>query len=193
MQEYEKLFSPEESIFYSIWYTMETAAQVGWLLHTQKASLFTWLAVASLQGICILPFLWACIIGCICGQNHSQGQILLLGMQMRPLWKEKGFEFASAGAKSGPCQLSILRCWVLKLQPVQHANQRASKRDWGGCSSTPILFFQDSAIPRWILQQYPPYCIFTLLVPHSFKNLQQSSSLLAENGCRHLAKVFRNI
>lgn len=32
----EKASSPEESIFYSIWYTMETAAQVGWLLHTQK-------------------------------------------------------------------------------------------------------------------------------------------------------------
>lgn len=31
-----KAASPEESIFYSIWYTMETAAQVGWLLHTQK-------------------------------------------------------------------------------------------------------------------------------------------------------------
>lgn len=31
-----KASSPEESIFYNIWYTMETAAQVGWLLHTLK-------------------------------------------------------------------------------------------------------------------------------------------------------------
>lgn len=164
---------PEESIFYSIWYTMETAAEVGWLLHTQKAFLFTWLAVASLQGICILPFLWVCIIICICGQNHLQGQTLLSGIQVQLLWKGTRFGSAPTRAKSSLCQPFIWRYRMLRLQLEQPIDERASEKSLLAQAS-PFLFSVNSATPRWILQQFPPYCIFTLLVPHSKeKNLQQ--------------------
>lgn len=145
---------------------METAAQVGWLLHTQKAFLFTWLVVASLQRICILPFLWVCIIICICGQNHLQGQTLLSGIQVQLLWKGTRFGSASTGAKSRLCQPFIWRYRKLRLQLEQLIDERASEKSLLA-QVFPLLFSVNSATPRRILQQFPPYCIFTLLVPHS--------------------------
>lgn len=98
-----------------------------------------------------------------------------------------------SGSKIWPLPTIYLEMLGIETSACTACKSKGFKKGLGGVLKYPHPFFQDSAIPRWILQQYPPYCIFTLLVPHSFKNLQQSSSLLAENGCRHLAKVFRNI